>query len=329
MKNVKKILMLAVALSVLCALMCVNAFAAEIESVTAMNGIAGVTATVLEKDVDGVDKKVAVEFAYSGVTEGNMYLVLILEAEGGEVPDRPTAGNILYVNQTTADSDTITFDNLYPSEVKESYIFLAGADEGIGMSNPLAKIKPAGVEVSGTAISWNDTDDASYLLYSAETSDADIKADLAKDAPEKALAYSASKGAIAMNADNKRYDQRFTFNAVTANATYKLAICKPGKYVPKIMTITVTSSGVTEDISALKLWLYGDVNEDGEVTTLDSTQILRSLNYLTSIFGTADDATEAERLAAANVVGDALDTGDSTQILRYINYLQSIFDTFK
>ena len=133
MKNVKKILILAL---ILCALMCVNAFAAEITEIT--DKAAGVTKaepkTIADKGA------VAVEFSYSGVTQGNMYLVLILEAEAdGSAPLRPTSSNILYVNQGTASDNTISFDNLYPSEVKESYIFLAGADVALS-GNPLAKI---------------------------------------------------------------------------------------------------------------------------------------------------------------------------------------------
>lgn len=141
MKNMKKILILALILS---ALLCMNVFAAEIGTITdpvTGNPIAAEKATILEKEVAGEQQKVAVKFTQSGVTKDNMYLVLILAADAnGEAPLRPTDSNILYVNQATAESDTITFDNLYPSEVKESYIFLAGAD--VDYSKPLAKINP-------------------------------------------------------------------------------------------------------------------------------------------------------------------------------------------
>ena len=46
-------------------------------------------------------------------------------------------------------------------------------------------------------------------------------------------------------------------------------IFKPDKYVPKIVSITVDSTDY--DCGQLKLWLYGDVNYDGAVKTIDIT----------------------------------------------------------
>ena len=80
-------------------------------------------------------------------------------------------------------------------------------------------------------------------------------------------------------------------------------------------------------LGEVKLWLYGDVNYDGVVNANDAMQIQRHLNYQASIFGTSDSATEADRLAAGNVVGDTLDVGDVMQILRYANYQTSVFNT--
>ena len=178
--------------------------------------------------------------------------------------------------------------------------------------------------ITGTAVSWNDTDNAVFLLYGSSTSDTDIKADMKLASPEKALAYTAAKGGVAQNADGKRYDQTFSFSTVPAG-TYKLAIFKPGKYVPKIITVIVGSSDAA--LGEVKLWLYGDVNYDGVVNANDAMQIQRHLNYQASIFGTSDSATEADRLAAGNVVGDTLDVGDVMQILRYANYQTSVFNT--
>lgn len=111
MKKSKRFLVLLVALSVI---MCMTAFAGEIESVTGET--AGVTAEVLES-------KVAFDLRYSGATDGGMYLVLVLSDEGV-----PTANNILYVNQVTASDGVAKFDNVYPKEVAESYVYLAGTD---------------------------------------------------------------------------------------------------------------------------------------------------------------------------------------------------------
>lgn len=62
-------------------------------------------------------------------TPDGMYLVLVLAGEEGDdgTPLVPTASNILYINQTTAAGDgTVTFDNVYPSAIKDSTVYLSG-----------------------------------------------------------------------------------------------------------------------------------------------------------------------------------------------------------
>ena len=122
----------------------------------------------------------------------------------------------------------------------------------------------AGVTVSGTAVSWNDKDNAEYYLYPTTMSDADIRAQW------KTGSYTGtactSKGTP--TASGKQFEQTFQFDTVT-EGNYKLVIFKPGKYVPKIVPITVESTAL--DLGQLKLWLYGDVNYDGAVKTIDIT----------------------------------------------------------
>ena len=130
MKSLKRTFALLIALS---AIMCTTALAGEIESVTSET--AGVTAEVLEN-------KAAFDLSYSGVTDGGMYLVLVLSEEGV-----PTADNILYVNQVTASGGTAAFDNVYPMEVAESYVYLAGTDFAYSQ---IAKVNLKGAaEVTG------------------------------------------------------------------------------------------------------------------------------------------------------------------------------------
>lgn len=186
----------------------------------------------------------------------------------------------------------------------------------------------AGVTVSGTAVSWNDTDNAVFLLYDSSTSDTDIKADMKLASSEKALAYTAAKGGVAQNADGKRYDQTFSFSTVPAG-TYKLAIYKPGKYVPKIITVIVGSSDAA--LGEVKLWLYGDVTYDGKVTGADASQILRYTKLANSVFTSGTEQEKADRLETANVTypknGDTEITGaDASQILRYTKLASSVFD---
>lgn len=62
-------------------------------------------------------------------TPDGMYLVLVLAGEEGDdgTPLVPTESNILYINQTTADSSgSVTFDNVYPSTIKDSTVYLSG-----------------------------------------------------------------------------------------------------------------------------------------------------------------------------------------------------------
>lgn len=63
----------------------------------------------------------------TGVTDGGMYLVLVLAGEEKDgVPLVPTENNILYINQTTANGDSVTFDNVYPSSIQNSTVYLSG-----------------------------------------------------------------------------------------------------------------------------------------------------------------------------------------------------------
>lgn len=62
-------------------------------------------------------------------TPDGMYLVLVLAGEEGDdgTPLVPTASNILYINQATATEDgTVTFENVYPSAIKDSTVYLSG-----------------------------------------------------------------------------------------------------------------------------------------------------------------------------------------------------------
>ena len=131
MKIVKRVLTLALAL---CLVMGMTAFAGEIETIEPKAD--GVTAEALPGNV-------ALELEYSKATNGGMYLVLVLSEEGV-----PTAENILYVNQATADGTTVAFDNIYPMEIPEqaSYVYMAGT--GLAYSQ-MAKINPKGSAVVG------------------------------------------------------------------------------------------------------------------------------------------------------------------------------------
>ena len=131
MKNLKRVLSLLVVLSMM---MCMSAMAGEIESIT--EKAAGVTAEPLTGNV-------AFELQYSEVTDGGMYLILVLSEDGV-----PTADNILYVNQGTAGDGKVAFDNVYPKEIPEtaSCVYMSGT--GMAYSK-LAKVNPKVAAATG------------------------------------------------------------------------------------------------------------------------------------------------------------------------------------
>ena len=232
--------------------------------------------------IDGVNYSYGVPFSMSPLGGVAKYIV------GFYTQDGKIGDESYRVERVTGTDGKLTAEQV-PTPTKEHYIFAGwytAASGGTLLSldtvytgsrneyyarwteNPA----PTGTAtITGTAVSWNNTDNAKYLLYDSGTSDADIKADMKLASPVKALAYTATKGGITANADGKRYDQTFSFSTVPAGTTYKLAIFKPGKYVPKIVPITVESTAL--DLGQLKLWLYGDVNGDGTIDANDMQRI--------------------------------------------------------
>lgn len=257
--------------------------------------------------------------------------------------------SVCYINLVDSDATTSVIctpgEKLNISEIEKKYMHRVTLYTDSAMTEEFDPATPVsssltlyvklgeeitGVTVSGTAASWNNTDNAVFLLYDSSISDADIKADMKLASPEKALAYAAVKGGITQDPDGKRYDQTFSFNTVS-EGTYKLAIFKSGKYVPKIVEITVGSSDY--DCGEQKLWLYGDVNYDGAVNKLgDILNLNRYCAGVSSVFDTGDAQTQKDRFDAANVTAitgtDTVinKTGDILNISRYIAGYSSVLD---
>lgn len=124
----------------------------------------------------------------------------------------------------------------------------------------------SGVTVEGTVISWDNADNAKYLLYDSTMSDADIKADLKLDTPEKALSYTATKGGVTKNADGKRYNQTFSFSQIP-EGSYKLVIWKPS-HGTRFEEIIVEKEGITG--KCMELYMLGDVNLSGSINSTDA-----------------------------------------------------------
>lgn len=185
----------------------------------------------------------------------------------------------------------------------------------------------AKMTVSGTAVSWNSIDDAVYYLYPAAADDETIRAEW-KNGSCTGVACS-SRGSITVNADGKRHNQTFSFAGVPYN-DYKLVICKPGKYVPKIVPVAANEENI--DMGEMKLWLYGDVNYDGKVNGTDAAQIQRFYaNKIPNILVSGNEQDIADKKLCADVSRDGKINGtDSVQIQRYYaNKTPNIFTAIK
>ena len=250
---------------------------------------------------------------------GRNYLVDVTNCDTGTVgaPDKlflcGATENVPGKKYTaTAGSQSIVYE--YDADTLSDY---ASSDLKLE-EMPYSPTSVSGLTVSGTAVSWNDKDNAEYYLYPTTMSDADIRAQWKTGGTVSDYTHIGTKDTISsMTVDGKAMQsQIFSFDSVPAG-DYKLVIFKPEKYVPKIVEITVESTAL--DLGQLKLWLYGDVNYDGKVKAGDATQILKYTSYKRTF--------SEEEMLAADVNNDGkIKAGDATQILKYTSYKASAFD---
>ena len=221
-----------------------------------------------------------------------------------------------YVYDTMHDTHCSTF------KLNDADTMMSFATTHAGSPSRRVELVAGGVSVatsvSGTAVSWNDKNNAEYYLYPTTMSDADIRAQWKKGGAVTGYTYTGTDGTISdVTVDGKAMkSQSFSFSTVPAG-DYKLVIFKAEKYVPKIVSITVESTAL--DLGQLKLWLYGDVTYDGIIDGTDAVQIKRRFagktpNAFTS--GAAGDLND--RLLCADVNFDeVIDGTDAVQIQRY------------
>ena len=132
MKKYTKVLALALALTML---MGMSVFAADY-TVPGKEGTG--TSAVIDGDAFNLT---------TNAEDGEMYLLLVLAGDA-VLPDKD---NILYVNQETAEGDTVTFENVYPKSIANSTIYLAGGN--------LDGLTPIGtIEVAAPAFIKGDVD---------------------------------------------------------------------------------------------------------------------------------------------------------------------------
>ncbi|MGN1414143.1 MAG: Ig-like domain-containing protein [Anaerovoracaceae bacterium] len=293
--------------------------------------------------VNGVKTNTA-KYTYKKVAAGTIGTPEVITAPGNFVGTKAVdfnddvVGAEIYYTTDNSDPTSSTTIMLYTAgtpisltdttTIKACYRWGEPGAYQYGAVGEYTYTKVAGVEVKGTVVSWNNTDNAKYLLYASTTSDEDIKADIKLGSPEKALSYAVMKGGITQNSDGKRYDQTFSFVGVPTG-TYKLAISKPGKYVPKIININVDSSDVA--LGEVKLWLYGDVDYNGTVNSTDILHTKLKIATKPSIFDEGDEVKKQERFEAANVTmivntDPNLSAQDILQLKLKIATKPSVFD---
>lgn len=292
-KGIRRALLLALVL----ALLCIGALAADKASADIKD----------VKDGYSVSANAALDqftLNYSA-NSGEEQLVMLLK-DGAT----PTENNIYYIDQKSGLGNF----TIYPKQLTTGTYYVVVANT---KAQTVATIdyKAAGVPVSGTALSWNGTDNATYMLYPGDTTDTDI---MAEWSTEKFTGTPCnSKGTPTVS--GKQYAQTFRFDTVAAGS-YKLAIFKPGKYVPKIIPISVDGEAV--ELGEQKLWLYGDVNYDNKANSRDAGQILS--------YAAKNKVFSAEELLAANVNSDkGVNSRDAGQILSYAARNTSVFDKMK
>lgn len=303
-KGIRRALLLALVL----ALLCIGALAADKASADIKD----------VKDGYSLTKSATLDkFELSYTADSGEQLVMLLK--GG---DKPTDSNIYYIDQKSGEGNF----TIYPKQLTTGTYHVVVANT---KAQTVATIdyKAAGVPVSGTALSWNGTDNATYMLYPGDKTDADI---MAEWSTEKFTGTPCdSKGTPTVS--GKQFAQTFRFDTVAAGS-YKLAIFKPDKYVPKIIHISVDGEAV--ELGEQKLWLYGDVKFDGKISVLDITQILkyRAGNSTPLTDGDPQDVADCQK--AANVTypkskDDKINVQDVTNLLKYRAGMKSTFDVMK
>ena len=117
------------------------------------------------------------------------------------------------------------------------------------------------------------------------------------------------------------YSQNYSFPAIPAG-TYTLKVEKKG-HAPWTESITVDSAAIAKDVT---VYLWGDVNRDGEVTAADAQEIQRNAAGLSSVFDTDPNSAYCTLRADVNRDG-AITAADAQEIQRKAAGLSSTIST--
>ena len=117
------------------------------------------------------------------------------------------------------------------------------------------------------------------------------------------------------------YSQNYSFDTVPAG-TYTLKVEKKG-HAPWTEEITVATTAIAKDVT---VYLWGDVNRDGEVTAADAQEIQRNAAGLSSVFDTDPNSAYCTLRADVNRDG-AITAADAQEIQRKAAGLSSTIST--
>ena len=164
--------------------------------------------------------------------------------------------------------------------------------------------KVAGVTVSGTITSYGDASEAVTVTLTKQG--------------ETAPAFTDT---LTVASGSAPYSQNYSFPAVPAG-TYTLKVEKKG-HAPWTEEITVDSAAIAKDVT---VYLWGDVNRDGEVTAADAQEIQRNAAGLSSVFDTDPNSAYCTLRADVNRDG-AITAADAQEIQRKAAGLSSTIST--
>ncbi len=188
--------------------------------------------------------------------------------------------------------------------------------------------------VSGRLMSWGEDPYQYIRLYRPETPDAEIMEQWRSGQywTQEVLSIPAAGAYETLTVDGKEMTVRaFAFEGVP-DGTYKIAVEQFGgysRYAPLFGEITVSGGDLA--LGDVRLWLYGDVTGDGQVSASDVLQLNRHITGLPSVFDAGTALDRAGRLRAANVTGhkgadEDVNAADALQLNRFIAGLSSVFD---
>ena len=194
--------------------------------------------TDVDGTVDYADGKYTA--SYTGVTSGDQYALLVVAG----TPEDYTISedSIMYIDQMAAEGETITF-TFIPRSTPDCVVLLGGTFSGSKSPKVLGTLESQGVTVSGSVTLQGRTD------YSGAT-----------------VTLTGDGGTFTGETDSTG---AYSLDGV-APGSYKLTITMPG-YLPYTKTTLVVEDTVTVETKAL---LGGEIEEDGQVTILDLSQLL-------------------------------------------------------